>query len=165
MSPGCATASLCDRVPALAPYFYDTGNRISFYWKLLMETFIVEGKPVKNPKLEADYERGIKMLYGSPDKYVFQQKSSLFLGLDKKRQQWEAAIRERDDFKKKMQKDKLNWPGNYEKRALQFTDAIEKAYTEYNMLRLQIQNCVDAIFFYTGGDLNTLLMQQATGEK
>ena len=164
MSPECATASLCDRVPILAPYFYDTGDHISFYWKLLLETFTVEDKPEKTTELETDYEKAIKMLYGSPDAYISQQKTSLYLDLDKLREQWEAAIKVRDDFKKEMQRDKVNWPGNYEKCAAPFIDAVEDAYGEYNKLRLQIQKYEDIIFSYPGKDLNILLMKQANSE-
>ena len=165
MSPECATASLCDRVPTLAPYFYDTGDHISFYWKLLLETFTVEDKLEKNTELDADYEKAIKMLYGSPDAYVCQQKTSLYLGLDKLREQWEATVKVRDDFKKEMQRDTSNWPGNYEKCAAPFIAAVEDAYTKYNNLRLQIQKYEDTIFSYAGEDLNTLLMKQANSEK
>ena len=76
MSPDCATSSLCDRVPALAPCFYDTGNHISFFWDLLLETFTVEGDFIKkNSEVEARYERAIEMLYGSKEGYKNQEKT------------------------------------------------------------------------------------------
>ena len=56
MSPECATSSLCDRIPLFAPYFYDTGNHISFFWKLLLETYTIEGEfDKKNADLDARY--------------------------------------------------------------------------------------------------------------
>ncbi|CAI8030472.1 hypothetical protein GBAR_LOCUS17281, partial [Geodia barretti] len=161
MSPDCATASLCDRVPALAPYFYDTGNHISFFWNMLLETFTVEGDfDKKNADVLARYERAIEMLYGSKEGYIKQEKTPLYQGMSKLRDEWKRAERNKDNFKKKCMEDEENWPGNYEKGAAPFVDAVEQAYTEYNNLSLQIDKYESAIFAYAIGDLNTVLLDQ-----
>ena len=161
MSPDCATLSLCDCVPALAPYFYDTGNHISFFWDLLLETFTVEGDfGNKKTEVEARYERAIDMLYCSKEGYKNQEKTPFYQGMSKLRDEWRRAERNKESFKKKCMDDEENWPGNYEKGAAPFVDAVEQAYTEYNNLSLQIDKYESAIFAYAMGDLNTVLLDQ-----
>ena len=163
MSPECAAASLCDRVPALASYFYDTGNHISFYWKLLLQTFTIEGEfEKKNADIEARYQKAIQMLYGSEDGYVKQEKTQLFKNLEVLRKNWDTTVHALKDYKTECQtgSDKKNWPGNYETQAAPLVDAVEQAFTEYNNLRLQIEKYESAIFAYSTGDLNTVLLEQ-----
>ena len=161
MSPECAASSLCDRVPALAPFFYDTGNHISFFWKMLLETFTIEGDfDQKNAEIKARYEKAIKMLYGSEESYIQQEKTPLFQGRTKLRDSWKTAMAKKEGFKTQCEKDHANWPGNYEEGAAPYVDAVDEAYTEYNNLRLQIQKYESAIFAYSMGDLNTVLMDE-----
>ena len=80
------------------------------------------------------------------------------------RKRWTDAVQLLADFKKKMQEDEKNWPGNYEKGAAPYVDAVEEAYTEYNNLNLQIDKYESAIFAHAMGDLNTVLLDQATSK-
>ena len=161
MSPECATASLCDRVPAFAPYFYDTGNHISFFWELLLETYTIQGNfEQKQAEVETRYKKAIKMLYGSEDDYIHQRKTPLYQGLDELRENWIQTKANLEEKKRVWEEDKENWPGNYEKGAAPYIEAVEQAYTEYNNLNLQISKYEAAIFAYSMGDLNTVLLEQ-----
>lgn len=165
MSPDCAVASLCDRIPALASFFYDTGNHISYFWKIFLETFTIKGSSKeKNAEVKARYDEAIKMLYGSPEGYIKQEKTQLYQGLEKLRDKWDAAKKKQDHFKSEMRKDKKRWPGNYETNAATYVDAVEEAYTEYNNLKLQIEKYEASIFAYAMGDLNTVLLDQANSK-
>lgn len=155
MSPECAIASLCDRVPALARFFYDTGDHISSYWKVLLDTFTIESDSEKNAELKARYDEAIEVLYGSLDGYINQQKTPLFLSLDKLREQWEAAKKKKDYFEKIMRKGEKN----------PFNNAVEEAYTEYENLKLKIQNYKATILAYNVKDLYSILLEQASSEK
>ena len=168
MSPECARASLCDRIPAFAPYFYDTGNHITFFWKMFLETFAlksdtVENKP--NADLEARYKKAIEMLYGSFEGYIKQEKTPLFQGVTKLREVWQTARDDLNAFKQKCKDNRKNWPANYEQGAAPYVEAVDQAYTEYNNLKLQIENYEAVIFAYAMGDLNTVLMAQETSEE
>ena len=165
MSPECATASLSDRVPAFAPYFYDTGNHISFFWKLLLETYTLKGDfEQKHAEVEARYKVAIKMLYGSEEGYIEQKKTPLYQDVDKLRDKWLDAKMNLEEKKKTWEEDKKNWPGNYEKGAAPYVDAMEQAFIEYNNLNLQIKKYEAAIFAYAMGDLNTVLLDQETSK-
>ena len=70
VSPDMSVATLCDRVPAIARYFYDTGNHISFFWSQLMKTCIL--KPVEEngqDTTKQKYEEALQMLYGGKEGY------------------------------------------------------------------------------------------------
>ena len=101
MHPDRAVALLADRVPALAPYFYDTGSHISFYWKQLLETFKLSWRPENDAALKAKYEEAIKMLYGDEQGYIEQRKTKLFQQLEPLRKQWQEAMDEQGAFWKK----------------------------------------------------------------
>ena len=101
------------------------------------------------------------MLYGSQEGYIKQEKTPLYQGVAKLRKKWQDAMHLQADFKKRMQEDKKNWPGNYEKGAAPYVDAVEEAYTEYNNLNLQIDKYESAIFAHAMGDMNTVLLDQA----
>lgn len=165
MSPECATASLCDRVPALAPYFYDTGDHISSYWKVFLETFFVQGAGENDADEKARYDKAIEMLYGSLDGYINQQKTSLYLSLDTLREEWEVAERKRADFEKMMRRDTENWPDNYHQHAGPYIDAVEEAYDKYDDLRQEIQGYKDTIFAYETEDIHAILLDQASSEE
>ena len=161
MSPDCATATLCDRVPALAPYFYDTGNHISFFWDMLLKTFTIEGDfDKKNVEVEARYKRALDMLYGGKEGYMRQEKTPFYQGLKKLRSEWKSAEKKREHFRLECMEKKKFWPGNFEKGAAPYVDAVEQAYTEYNNLSLQIEKYESAIFAYAMGDLNTVLLDE-----
>ena len=159
MSPDCARALLCDRVPALAPYFYDTGNHISFFWKLLLDTYTIKRKCIKNAEEEANYEEAIKVLYGSPDRYIFQQKSTLYKSIDKLRDHLDAAIKHDGD---EILKHKKSSPENCTSPLL---EKVKDAPSEYSKLKLQIGRYEKAIFSNNGEDLDTLLMEHANSKK
>lgn len=165
MSPDCATGSLCDRVPALAPYFYDTGDHVSSYWKVFLETFIIQGAGENDADKKARYDEAIEMLYGSLDGYINQQKTPLFLSLDTLREEWEAAEKKRADFEKIMRRDTENWPDNYQDHAGPYIDAVEEAYEKYDDLRQQIQDYKDTIFAYETEDIYAILLEQASSEE
>lgn len=78
VSPECATATLCDRVPAFASYFYDTGERISSNYKLFMETFTIKSTREECTALKERYDEAIKMLYDDEQGYVMQKKLHSF---------------------------------------------------------------------------------------
>ena len=85
-SPNRATAILCDRVPALAHNFYDSGRRVSSHWAILLQQY---GTSEDNPdekaaraELKKKYDAAVAVLYGSQDGYIKQQKTELLLKLD-----------------------------------------------------------------------------------
>lgn len=164
VSPECATAILCDRVPAFASYFYDTGERISSNYKLFMETFTIKSTREESTALKERYDEAIKMLYGDEQGYVMQKKTPLFLGLEKLHDKWEDAEKAREEFRTKCKDDKEEWPRNYERCAAPYVETSKEAYTEYDNLKQQIEKFEAAIHAYGAGDLNTLMQQQATGE-
>ena len=163
-SPDLETSNLCDRVPALARYFYDTGNHISFLWKQLLETFHIKPDPETEDKtIKQQYDEALKMLYGGPDGYVNQKKTPLFSNVDVLRGKWEDAMKEEADYRNLCQSDTKNWPANFEKGAGPHREAVKQAYTEYNNLKLQIEKYEAAIFAYASGDLNTMMLKQENG--
>ena len=164
MSPDCATALLCDRIPALAQYFYDTGNHISFYWHILLTTYGTTGTPAQSEAQKKAYETAIEMLYGSMEGYKKQEKTELFKNVDVLRNAWEKAQQAVTDFKTKCQKDKKNWPGNYEKGAGPLMDAARQAYVEYDTLKMQIQRYESEIYSFATGNLDTLMLEQAASK-
>lgn len=163
-SPGCATAMLCDRVPALAQYFYDTGDHISFYWQVLLNTYGISATASDNAALKQKYDDAIKMLYGGLEGYIKQEKTALFKNLDTLRENWQTAKQQITVFKNKCQKDKKNWPGNYETGVAPLKEAADQAYTEYNNLKKQLKHYEAAICDYAAGDLNTLMLDQQSSE-
>ena len=160
-SPECATAMLCDRVPALAQYFYDTGDHISFNWQVLLNTYGISGTAAsENAALKERYDEAIKMLYGSQEGYIKQEKTQLFKNMEVLRENWHESEKKKVEFKTKCQSDKENWPGNYQTGVAPLKEASEQAYTEYNNLKMQIKQYGSAIFAFATGDLNTLMLDQ-----
>ena len=74
-SPNYLTAQLCDKVPALSQYFFDTGTRISFKWKQLLSTFWLTYRPDDDKDLRERYLKAVEMLYSD---YAGQTKTELF---------------------------------------------------------------------------------------
>lgn len=164
-SPECATAMLCDRVPALAQYFYDTGDHISFYWQVLLSTYGISTTAASgNAALKEGYEEAIKMLFGSKEGYIKQEKTQLFKNLDVLREDWHKAELKITEFKTECQVDKKNWPGNYQTGVAPLKEAAEQAYTNYNNLKMQIKRYGSAIFAYATGDLNSLMLDQQSSK-
>jgi len=164
MHPDRMVAMLVDRVPALAPYFYDSGSTISFYWTQMLETFKLRYAPEDDPNLKAKYEEAIKMLYGSEEAYIKQTKTRLFQNLDKLREEWLAKQEDVAKFWESCKEEKTRWPQNFQSRAGPYVDGKNQAYTEYDNLKSQIEQHEAAIFQYTRGDLSRLLLQQAQGK-
>ena len=160
MSPDCAVARLCDRVPAVANYFYDTGNKISFYWNQLCTTYGSTAPEAQSARLKERYDSAIKALYGSQEGYINQEKTKLFQNVETLRSAWEEKQDELAEFKKTCQKDKKNWPGNYEKESGPLRDAVEEAHTEYNIVKMEIKHQEAAISAYETGDLDTMMLEQ-----
>ena len=106
MSPDCAVARLCDRVPAVANYFYDTGNKISFYWNQLCTTYGSTAPEAQSARLKERYDSAIKALYGSQEGYINQEKTKLFQNVETLRSAWEEKQDELAEFKKTCQKDR-----------------------------------------------------------
>ena len=76
-SPEYLIAQLCDRVPALAHNFFDTGDRISLKWKQLLSTFSHHpSHDHDDPQLKERYEKAINALYVD---FEEQRKSDLYL--------------------------------------------------------------------------------------
>ena len=160
VSPDRATALLCDRVPALAQYFYDTGSHISAYWEQFLRTFKITGAPIDDPQLKKAYDNAIKMLYGGPEGYINQTKTPLYSQLDTLRQNWQKAMEEKNKFWAECQQNKDKWPENFEANAGPYVDKVNEAYTEYDNLKLQIENYEAVIFQYVSGDLSSLMLGQ-----
>lgn len=163
MHPDRAKAMLADRVPALAPYFYDTGSHISFFWKQFLETFKLKWTPEDDEKLKAKYERAIKMLYGDEEGFINQKKTPFFEELEQLLKKWKVAKQERDKYYEHCQDkdEKKNWPENFQTGAGPEVDKMDQAYIEYENRKSQIEQCEAAIFQYTRGDLSRLLLEQA----
>ena len=163
--PDLTTANLCDRVPVIARYFYDTGNHISFFWKQLLQTFQIKPNPSgEDESLKEQYDAAIKMLYGGPEGYVNQKKTPLYSNVDVLRKKWEDTMQKETDYRNQCQRDTKNWPSNFEKGAAPYREAVEQAYSEYNNLKLQIEKYEAAIFAYAAGDLKTMMLEQENGE-
>ena len=72
------------------------------HFVLLLETFTVEGDfDKKNADVEARNERAIEMLYGSKEGYIKQEKTPLYQGMSKLRDEWKRAERNKENIKKK----------------------------------------------------------------
>lgn len=167
LSPGCSVATLCDRIPALASYFYDTGERISSTYKIFMETFTIETTPQQHEEsedLKERYDEAIKMLYGDQQGYIKQTKTPLFENLDKLHKKWEEAQAAKEEFRNNCREDKKDWPGNYERGVGPYVEAWKQAYTAYENLKQVIEKCQAAIHAYNTGDLTTVIQEQATRE-
>ena len=158
--PDRAVALLADRVPVLAPYFYDTGSHISFFWKQLLNTFELSWAPHEDEKLKEKYDGAIKMLYGSEEGYIKQEKTQIFKNLEDLRSKWLAAKDDESKFWKQCQEDKTGWPENFQTHAGPEVDKMNQAFTEYDNLKSQIEQYEAAIFQYTRGDLSRLLLEQ-----
>ena len=74
-SPDYLTAQLCDKVPALSDYYYDTGDHISFKWRQLLQTYWLTYRPADDKSLKERYEKAIEMLYID---YAKQEKTQLY---------------------------------------------------------------------------------------
>ena len=74
-SPDYLTAQLCDKVPALSDYYYDTGDHISFKWRQLLQTYWLTYRPADDKNLKERYEKAIEMLYID---YAKQEKTQLY---------------------------------------------------------------------------------------
>lgn len=160
--PDRAVAMLADRVPALAPYFYDTGSTISFYWDQLLSTFKLRYNPEDDPKLKEKYDEAIKMLYGSKEGYKQLKKSKIFENREVLRQNWLDAKEEERKFWLDC-KEKPGWPQNFQSHAGPYVDKKNQAYTEYDNIKSQIEQYEAAIFQYTRGDLSRLMLYQEQG--
>ena len=161
--PDRALAILADRVPALSPYFYDTGSHISFFWKQLLETHKLSLTPEDDPNLTANYKEAIKMLYGDDEGYIKQQKTGLFQNLEPLRTEWQKATEDEAKFWKTCQNEN-GWPENFQSHAGPYVERVDQAFTEYDNLKCQIEKYEAAIFQYTRGDLSRLLLEQAQGK-
>lgn len=165
LSPDHSTAVLCDRIPALARYFYDSGYRISKYWETLLEYFRIEPDPAEGrDHLLQSYKKAIRMLYGSTDNYVNGVKTKFYSLVDTLREEYEAAVKKDTDFRHKCQQDKDNWPMNYQTGVGSIKDEVTSAYTRYNTQRLQVRRYEAAMYAYAAGDLSGLLVQASDGE-
>ena len=159
-SPDLATAILCDRVSAIAQYFYDTGSHISAYWEQFLRTFKIKDAPQDDPQLKKACDNAIEMLYGGPEGYINQTKTPLYSQLDTLRDNWQKAMEEKNKFWAECQANKDDWPENFEANAALYVDKVNEAYTEYDNLNLQIENYEAAIFQYVSGDLSTLMLER-----
>ena len=74
-SPEYRVAQLCDRIPSIADYFYDTGEHISFKWQQLLSTFWLNYRPSEDEQLRGRYEKAIAKLYVD---YERQEKTELY---------------------------------------------------------------------------------------
>ena len=157
ISPDCAVARLCDRVPALARYFYDTGDKISFYWNQLCTTY--GSTAPETPRLRERYDSAIKALYGSQEGYINQTKTKLFQNLETLRSAWEEKQHKVHEFKIECRKDKKNWPANFENDVGPLRDASDQAHAEYYNVKMEIKHHEAAIYAYETGDLNTLMFE------
>lgn len=165
LSPDHATALLCDRIPAIARYYYDTGNRISTFWEMLLKNFRIEPDPTGGAShLEQAYEKAIKMLYGSKDNYVNGVKTKFYSLVDTLREEYEAEVKKDTDFRNECQQKKDDWPENYERGVAPIKDSVQSAFTRYNNQRMQVQRYEAAIYAYAAGDLSTRVLQAADCE-
>ena len=164
MSPAYATALLVDRIPAFAPFFYNTGSQISFHWKQLLETFVVINNSEYYPICKAKYHEAIEMLYGGSSGYKMQQKTELFKGLDTLRTKWEEAKDELQKVRAKFSQKGQDLPEKYELNMKPYMDRVDDAFSEYDSVRSQVKQYQAAIFQHTRGDLNILLFQQRQGK-
>ena len=163
-SPGMAIATLCDRIPAIARYFYDTGNHISFFWNQLLRTFILKPRSEASDKLAKQrYDEALEVLYGGKEGYIQQTKTPFFSNLDVLLEAWQDAMTERVKFRAKCLADAANWPQNFENNAGPYNEKVEAAQWEYNNLKLQVERYEAAIYRYAAGDLTTMLLEQESG--
>lgn len=172
MHPDRAIAQLADRVPAVSPYFFDSGTHISYYWRQLLETYKLSWSPKDDPKLREKYKNAVKMLYGSEEcdfeesekRYFKNEKSEFHKQLKAFSESWESAKKEEKEFLDKCRHDqKDGWPQNFQKSAGPTIDKTIQAFTEYENLKAQIQQYQAAISQYTRGDLSRLLLGQMQG--
>ena len=164
VSPGMAIATLCDRIPAIALYFYDTGNHISFLWNQLLKTFILKPLSEKMDKAtQQRYEEALDALYGGQKGFTLQVKTPFFSRLDVLREAWQDAMTERVKFRAKCLEDKANWPQNFEIGAGPYNEREEAARREYYDLKLQVERYEAAIYSYAARDLTTVLLEQESG--
>ena len=177
MHPDRAIAQLADRVPAVSPYFFDSGTHISYYWRQLLETYKLSWSPKDDPKLRKKYENAVIMLYGSEEcgfdesgfeesekRYFNNEKSEFHKQLEAFSKNWESAKEEEKEFLDKCRHDqKEDWPQNFQKSAGPTIDKTIQAFTEYENLKAQIQQYQAAISQYTRGDLSRLLLGQMQG--
>ena len=143
MSPSFATAMLVDRIPALAPCFYDTGFSVSSYWKQLIETFTVPNEQ-NNADLKEKYDEAIETLYGGTNGCKNLQTSERFKSLDALRDEWYAA--------------KVDLKQQHEE--LYYKEKVDDAFLEYTSMKSQINLHQAAIFEYTRRDPNHLPLKQ-----
>ena len=133
---------------------------LSFNWQILLNTYGISATAAsENAGLKERYDDAIKMLYGSQEGYIKQEKTQLFKNMEVLREIWHESEKKKVEFKTKCQSDKENWSGNYQTGVAPFKEAIEQAYTEYNNLK-QIKQYEAAIFAFATEDLNTLMLDQ-----
>ena len=167
--PDRIVAELADKVPALSPFYYDTGSRISSYWNQLVTTFKLPSQVSDaDPK---KYQEAVEFLYGKPgdeQDYEKIQLSEMRPEIDQRvtelREKWKKAQDEKKKFWEESKVgDEENWPKNFEMEARPYVDKINDAFTEYDNFRCLVENYQAVIFRYRRGDLGRLLLQQAQG--
>lgn len=156
LSPQYATATLVDRVPACARFFNDTGSRVSFNWKQLIETIVIIDNTEDDLAVKAKYDEAIEKLYGGQIGYRKLQKTEYFEMLDTLRENYYR------------EKDKLE---QIRKRQQELHDVPEltvhhqeREVTEYHNRKSQIEKYQAAILKYTSEDLSVLLMKKRQGK-
>ena len=166
-SPDYAIFQMADRVPALAPYFYDTSSHISFHWKQLLDTFTITENPEDQQALKESYDKAIEILYGGQEGYQKQQKTEFFQKLDTLREAWKSAQEKHGNFRRECQKgsEKRSWPNNYLQGVGPYADEVKAALTDFNNLRAEIAKYQADISRYTRGDLRTQLVDQQQGKE
>ena len=156
LSPQYATATLVDRVPACARFFNDTGSRVSFNWKQLMETIVIIDEAEDDLAVKAKYDEAIEVLYGGQIGYRKLQKTEYFEMLDTLRENYYR------------EKDKLE---QIRKRENELHDVPELTVhhqemevAEYHNRKSQIEKHQAAILKYTSEDPSVLLMIRRRGK-
>ena len=165
-SPDMEVATLCDRIPAIASYFYDTGDHISFLWNQLLTTYHVKPSPAgEDEAAKNNYDDALEMLYGGRDGYIKQTKTPLFANLEVLRKKWQDAMDARERFRTECLNDSKKWPKNFQDNAGPYNDQVDQEYTSYNNLRREIEKYEASILRYSTGDLTTLMLEQQNGKE
>ena len=163
-SPEFILSTLCDRIPAIARYFYDTGNHISFFWNQLLKTYILKPLPANTEKaVKEKYEEALDVLYGGRQGYILQKKTPFFSRLDVLREAWQDALTERVTFRANCLADRANWPQNFENNAGPYNEKVEATEWDYNNHKLQVERYEAAIYHYAAGDLSIVMLEQESG--
>lgn len=164
-SPDLAKAGLCDRVPFISRCFYDTGNRISFLWKSLLRSFVIEPDNTGADKeRKKKYDEAIKALFGSRDGFIRHEKTPLYKSVDTLREKWEKAKEKEAQFRHECQKKTANWPGNFHRGADPYREEVEDRYSEYDSVKVIVDKYEAAIHAYASADLTTVMEEQNSSE-